>query len=133
MWRRRPRSWEISVDAVHADEGVEEKESRTDRAKCGVEAEEVVVEVEAERRRGDDEEVEVVEVDFALTTDGCDAGAHVGEGVLGEIDEGGSGACDVEASEAGGCGRDGDGHVESEPARTALGWAADEADGLVAP
>ena len=74
-----------------------------------------------------------LDLETAMPTEGLDASADGGQGVLGEVDEDGAFLLDVEAAEAerarGGAGR----QIEAEPGLTALGGAADDTDGSPGP
>ena len=97
------------------------------------EAAPVGVEVEAQRRRGDDLDVEIGEPRAGGGGGAVEAAADDVQGVLGGVEEDASGLEHVEAAQAGRASGDRDGEVERQERLAALGLAADDADGLVRP
>jgi len=91
------------------------------------------LDVEAQRRRGDDLDVEIGEHHAGRGGDAVEAAAHDVQGVLGGVEQDASGLEHVEAAQAGGAGCDRDGEVERQKRLAALRLAADDADGLVGP
>lgn len=124
---------DIFVDAVKADERVEDEEGWTQYADSIVEALTVEFQVEAQRGSGDDLEIEIGESQLGSCADPLESLADGGEGVLGREEQDTPLSSHGEPPEAGRGGRDGHGHVESEEGLAALGLAADDANGLGAP
>ena len=89
--------------------------------------------VKARDRDVDDGDVEGLEVGFGGSGNAFEAGAYDVAGVLGGEQQDRSGLCGGEAAQAGNAGSDGDREVEGEEEFAALGLAADDADGLLAP
>ena len=104
----------ILIDAVQADEGIEDEQARAESGDGMFEHGAIVGQVEAQGGGGDDLEVEVVEVDAGGAADAVEASAHDVEGVLGGVEQYRSWVGHREATQARGAGRDGDGEVESQ-------------------
>lgn len=106
----------VFVARVEADERIENEELGAEPPDGGEEALLVGGGVEANGGRGDDVEIEGIEGDAAVSAEGGDACAHLGQGVFREEGECGSRLVDLKAIEHGRSGGDADGHVEPEPA-----------------
>ena len=89
--------------------------------------------IEQERGCGDDVDIDSGEFEAAMPGHAGDAFADDGVSVLGEVDEDGAGPGHGERIQARSAGGDAEGQVEAEPGFGALGGAADDADGGVAP
>ena len=123
----------VFVEAVKPDEGIEEQESGLKGREGLIEGMLVIGTVETKTRRRDDLDVEGADAEPPVAAQVRHAVPNPGEGVLGEVDEGGAGAHDFEATETGGAGGDGDGEIEAEPGFAGLGRPANDADGGGAP
>ena len=98
-----------------------------------VEAGAVGVEIEAQAGGGDHLDVEFGESGTRRGTDAFEAATDDMECVLGGIEQDAAGAVHREAAQAGGAGGDGNGQIEGEEGFAALGFAADDPDGLFRP
>jgi hypothetical protein len=123
----------VFIEAVKSDEGIEDQEPGLEGSEGVIEGDLIALEVEAETGSGDDVEVEAGEGEAAVVGELVDAVAELGEGVLGEIDDGGSRGIHLEVAEAGGAGSHRDGEVEAEPGFAGLGRATNDADGRSPP
>lgn len=123
----------IFIDAVEADERIEEEHAGAMCAEGAIDAGAIAVEIESEYGSSDDVERNAGEVEAALQAEAGEAKLDVGGSVLGEVDEGGPRVVDGEAAEAGGVGGNGEGEVECEPALAAFRRAADDADTGASP
>ena len=123
----------VLVEAVKADQGIEEQEAGLEIREGLVEGALVVGAVEAKTRSRDDVKVQGAEGEPPVAAEVGHPVSNSRQGILGEVDDGGAGAHDLEATEAGGAGGDGDGDIETEPGFTGLGGAADDANGGAAP
>lgn len=123
----------ILVDAVQADEGIEEEDARSMGAKGAIDAAAIPVEIEAESGSGNDVERNASEVEPAVEAEAGEAELDVGGSVFGHVDECGSRIVHGEAAEAGGAAGDGECEVEGEPALAALGGTADDANAGASP
>jgi hypothetical protein len=124
---------EVLVDSVKPDEGVEEKEPRPEAVNGINEAFLVELGVEPKRRRGDRVDIELGEIELEMGADTFEASADDVQGVFGSVEEDSAFARDGKVSQARRAGGDGDGHIEDEEALATLGFASDDADGLVGP
>lgn len=124
---------EVLVDSVKPDEGIEEKEPWSE-AVHGID-EPFLVEygVEPQRRRSDDVDVELGESELEMGADAFEPGADDVQGVFGGVEEDSALARDGKVSQARRAGGDGYSHIEDEEALATLGFASDDADGLVGP
>jgi hypothetical protein len=102
----------VFVEAVQSHERVEQQELRAQVLEGGGEASLIGRLVESDGRGGDDVQIERVEVEGAVKAEACDASADLGESVLGEVDESGTGVESREATEERRSGRETDGEVE---------------------
>lgn len=101
----------VLVEAVKADQGIEEQEAGLEGREGLVEGTLVVEAVEAETRSRDDVKVEGAEGEPPVSAQVSYTVPNAREGILGEIDDGGARAHDLEVTEAGGTGGDGDGYI----------------------
>ena len=98
------------------------------------EAAPVGLEIETERRGGDDLDIEIGERARRRRSQMPSRRRRtMCRGVLGGIQEDAAGVGHGKAAQAGDTGSNGDGEVESEERLAALGLAADDADGLLRP
>jgi hypothetical protein len=118
----------VLVQGMEAHEWVEEEQAGVERLDRRREPSTLERVVEAERRDGEEMQVEASERDSTVATDPVDAIADLLEGVLGQVDKRGTRLLGREAAERGSCRGDGDGHVEPKPGLAALGRATDNAD-----
>jgi hypothetical protein len=93
----------VLVDAVQADEGIEDEEPGPERREGGVKGAAVAVEIEAQAGSGDDVKLEGGEREAAVLAELSDAVSQVRQRVLGEIDDDRPRGVDLEAADAG-CG-----------------------------
>lgn len=123
----------VLVDAMETDQGIEHEQAGTTLRDGPFQTPAVGGQVQAQARGGDDIDREGGEVDAGGGTDAEQALADDGVGVLGGKEEHRAGKDGAEPAEAEGSGGDADGQVEGEEAFAALGFAPEDADGLVAP
>ena len=124
---------DILIDAVQAHERVEHEQPWLQPGDGLVEAGAVGVEIEAQAGGGDHLDVEFGESGAGGDTDAFEAATDDMERVLGRIEQDAAGALHREAAQAGGAGGDGNGQIEGEEGFAALGFAADDPDGLFRP
>jgi hypothetical protein len=105
---------DVFVDAMEADEGVEDEEGWTQDPDGVIEALAISVEVEAQGGCGDDLEVEVGQFQVGGGADAFESLSDGGEGILGGEEQDPPGSSHGETTETGGSGGDGHGHVQSE-------------------
>jgi hypothetical protein len=105
---------DVFVDAMEADEWIEDEEGWTQDPDGVIEALAISVEVEAQRGCGDDLEVEVGQFQIGSRADAFESLADGGEGILGGEEQDSPASSYGETTETGSGGGDGDGHVESE-------------------
>jgi hypothetical protein len=118
----------VFVNAMEADERIEQDDAGLMQSQGPVDAKPVAVEIEAERWCGDDTEGQVGEVEVAAGAEACEALLHRRRGVLRHVEENGPGVVDGEAAEARSVARNGEDELEGEPALAAFGGSADDAD-----
>jgi hypothetical protein len=118
----------VFVDAMKADEGVEQEKARSVLAEGAVDAESVAIEIETQRGGGDDVEGDAREGEASGSRETEESLLDVGGAVFRHVDEGGPRIVDGEAAEAGGVTSNGQGQIEAEPALAALRRSADDAD-----
>ena len=123
----------VLVDAVEADQRIEDEEPGPDALHGLQEAGAVLAMVEAQDGDVDDGDVEGVEGSAGGPADTLQPGPHDVACILGTEQQDGSFEGGGEVAEAGDAGGDGDGEIESEEGLAALGLAADDADTLFAP
>jgi hypothetical protein len=124
---------DVFVDAMQADERIEDEQARPQPGDRLVETGAVDLEIEAQARCGDHLQVEFGEVATGGGADSVEAAAHDVECVFGGIEQDATGADDGEAAQTGRSGGDGDGQIEGQEGFAALGFAADDADRLFRP
>ena len=118
---------------MEADQGVEDQEARPDALYGLLQALAVVAVVKPQDGHVDDGDVEGLEVGAGRDGDAFEPAAHDMGGVLGGEQQDRSGLRGSEVTQAWDAGRDGDRDIEGEEGFSALGLAADDADGLLAP
>ena len=123
----------VLVDAVQTDQWVEDQETWFDTLHGFHQALAVVAMVEAQDRDVDDGDVEGLEAGAGGTGDALEAAPHDVAGVLGGEQQDRSGLFGGEAAQAWDAGGHGDGEIERQEGLAALGFAADDTDGLLAP
>ena len=123
----------ILVDAVEADEGVEDEEAGPDALHGLDQALAVGAMIEAQGGHVDDGDVEGLEAGAGGAGDALQPGADDVAGVLCGEQQDRAGLVGGEAAQAGDAGGDGHGEVEREEGLAAFGLAADDADGLARP
>ena len=123
----------VLVDAVQPHEGIEDEQPGPQPVDGLGEVAPISVEVEAQRRRGDDLDIEIGEHNAGGGGDAVEAAADDVQRVLGGVEQDASGPGHGEAAQAGRAGGDRYGEVESQERLAALGLAADDADGLLRP
>ncbi len=123
----------VLVDAVQADQGIEDEQTRRDALDGVAQCAPVARLVETQGGDVDDGDVKGLEGGAGGAGDSLETPAHEVAGVLGAEQQHRAGAGGCEVTQAGDAGGDGDGEVEGQHGLAALGLAADDADGLVAP
>jgi hypothetical protein len=123
----------IFVDAMEADERIEDEEARAEGIDGVEETKKVALDIEPELGIEDEVDGEGGEIDVADASKAFETPADFLGRFFGGEEEDGAGLERLEGAEAGAAGGDGEGHVEGEPALAALGSAADDADGLRGP
>ena len=123
---------DVLVDAMQADEGVEDEEPRpawrwSRRGGPGRRR------IEPERRCGDHLDVEFGDGETGGGADSVEAPTDDVERIFGGVEQDASGPGYGEAAQAGGSGGDGDGQIEGKEGFAAFWLAADDADGLLGP
>jgi hypothetical protein len=124
---------DVFVDAMQADEWIEDEQPRPQPGDRLVETGTVGLEIKAQARRGDHLQVEFGEVETGGGADTVEAAANDVECVFGGIEQDATGADDREAAQTGSSGGDGDGQIEGQEGFAALGLAADDADRFFRP
>jgi hypothetical protein len=119
----------VFVGPLESDVGVQDEEAGAVPGEGGPEALDGFRTVDTQAGLEDEIEFEGVEGSAPGLAEVLDALADVQGGVLGGVDEDGSGVRDGEASQAGAAGGDGDGELEGEPALAGLGGSTNDADG----
>ena len=89
--------------------------------------------IQPQRGRGDDLQVEIGEPTAGGGADALESIAHDVQGILGGVEQYPTRLRHGEVAQARGAGGDRDGELEGEEALAALGLAADDADGLLGP
>ena len=123
----------VFVDAVEADERVEQEQARSCGVKSAPEPRAIALEIETEGRRGDDLDGEGAEVEIAVAAQAEEALLHSRGAILGEVEKDGAWIVDGEAAETRRRRGDGEGQIEREPTLATLGWSADDADAGASP
>ena len=123
----------VLVDAVQADQGVEDQEARFDALHRFLQALTIGRPVETQGGHIDDGDVEFVEGGGGGVGDPLQAFAHLVSRVFGREQQHGAAPRGAEVAQAWHACGDGDGEVEREEGLAALGLAADDADALLAP
>lgn len=123
----------ILVEAVEADEGIEDQQAGAMGVEGVGEAALVGGQVEAELIGEDEEDGQLGEVDLSGLGEALESSADLEGVILGGEEEDWTGLGDRESSEARGAGGDGEGDLEGEEGFTGLGGSAEDADGLVIP
>jgi len=118
---------------MQPDEGVEDQEFRLQPHDSFLQRLLVLQAIEAQRRHGDDLDIETLKVDAGGRGDAFEALAHDVGRVLGGKKEHGAGLVGREAAQARRARGDGDGEIEGEEGLAALRLATDDPDGLSAP
>ena len=123
----------ILVDAVEADEGIEDEEAGPDALDRLDQSLAVGAMIEAQGGDVDDGDVEGLEAGAGGAGDALEPGAHDVAGILGGEHQDRPRLVGVEAAQAGDAGGDRHGDVEGEEGLAAFGLAADDADRLSRP
>ena len=123
----------VLVDAMQAHQGVEDEQARGEALDGVVQALAVTVMVEAQCGDVDDGDVEVMEGSGGGLGDAFETAAHEMAGILCGVHQDRAGLCGGEVTQARDARGDADGEVEGEEGFAALGFAADDADGVAAP
>ena len=89
--------------------------------------------VQPERGCGDHFHRQRLEADLSGASDAFQALAHDGQGVFGGKEQHFAGAPNGKLAQTGRAGSDADGHIQSQKAFAAFGFAAEDADGLIGP
>ena len=131
--QRRDLARHVLVDAVQADERIEDEQPWPQVLDGVRETLAIFDEVEAEGRRGDDLDVERGEGGAGAEGDAFEAPPDDVQGVLGREEQDAARLDGREAPEARRSRRHGDGHVEREEGLAALGLTPDDADRLGGP
>jgi hypothetical protein len=118
---------------VKADEGVEQKQLGLKFSDSVGEGGSVIGQVEPEVGGGNHLDVELGEPCVTGLADAIETDANESGRVFGGEEEDASGFGDGESFEAGGTGGQGDRHVENQETFSGLGFAADDAHGLLGP
>ncbi len=124
---------DILVDAMQADERIEDEHSGLQRGDGLVEFGLIGLEIEPQAGRGDDLDVDVGQLDRGGGADAVEPATDDVQGVLGGVEQHATGVGHGEAAQTGPAGGDGDGQIEGEEGFAAFGLAADDADGLLGP
>lgn len=131
--QRRDVAREVLVDAVQAYERIEDEQLGFERRDGLGEGVAVALEIDPDGRRGDHVDVEVRELAPGRSRDAGESLADDVECVLGSVEQYAPGLPRRESAETRHATSDRHGHVEREKRLAALRFAADDADGLVAP
>ena len=131
--QRRHFAADVLVDAMQADEGIEDKQARLQPGDGLVEADPIGLEIETQCRRGDHLDIEIGEGQTGGGADPVEPPADDVEGVFGGVEQDASGLGHGEAAQAARTGGDGHGEIEGEEGFAAFWLAADDADGLLGP
>ena len=123
----------VFIAAVKPYEGVEDQQRGLECGDGLAQTLAILWQVEQEARGGDYVEGERIEGGVGGRADAFEALADGGQGVLGGKQEHRAAAPDGEVAQARGGGGDTDGDVEGQEAFAALGFAAEDADGLIGP
>ena len=131
--QRRDLAAGVLVDAVQPHERIEDEQTGPQLVDGLGEVAPIGLEVEAQRRRGDDLDIEIGEHRAGGDSDAVEAAADDVQRILGGVKQDASGLGHDEAAQAGRAGGDRDSEVESQERLAALGLAADDSDGLLRP
>src|SRR5208283_5281650 len=131
--QRRDIAADILIDAMQAEERIEDEQPRLQPGDGLVEAGTVGVEIEAQAGGGDHLNVELGESNAGGGTNAFEAATDDVQRVFGGIEQDAAGAAHREAAQAGDAGGDGDRQIEGEEGFAALGLAADDPDGFLRP
>jgi len=123
----------VFIDAVEADEGVEDEQDRLVVLDGVPKALAICRCIQAQGGSGNHLDREGFKGDLGGGGDAGQALTHDGQGVFGWEEQHGAGAADGEVAQARGAGGDAHGDIQSQEALTAFGFAAEDADGLVGP
>jgi hypothetical protein len=131
--QRRDIAADILIDAMQADERIEDEQPWLQPGDGLLETGAVGLEIEAQTGGGDHLDVEFRESSTGGGTDAFEATTDDVQCVFGGIEQDAAGAADREATQTGDAGGDGNGQIEREEGFAALGLAADDADGMFRP
>ena len=123
----------VLVDAVQADQGIEDEQAGLELLDGVGEALAIGGSVQTQGRRGDDFDGQGIEGHLGRPGDAFQALAHDRQGVLGGKEQDFSGACHGILAQTGAARGDADGDVQGQEAFAAFGFTAEDADGLVSP
>jgi len=112
---RGDRAGVVLVDAMNADEGIENDEARGVAPDGIAKACLIAPAIETKRRGGDDVDRSGGEIELSRAADAGEACLHGGGRVLSHVEENGPRIVDLERAKAARAGRDRDGEVEREP------------------
>jgi hypothetical protein len=124
---------DVFIDAVQPHKGVEDQERGFELGDRPLEALTVLGAIEADRGGSERPEVEVLELEAEVSAGLLEAASQDHGSILGGEDEDAAGGVDREAAETGSARSDRDGETEGEEGLSALGLAAEDADGFFAP
>ena len=131
--QRRHLAAEVLVDAMQADEGIEDEETRLQPSDCLIEAGTVGLEIETQCRRGDHLDVEIGDRQTGGSADAVEPPTDDVQSIFGGVEQDASGLGHGEAAQTGRAGGDGDGQIEGEEGFAAFWLAADDANCLLGP
>jgi hypothetical protein len=123
----------VLIRGVNSDKGIEEQNPWHEALDGRPQALLVAWGVKLEDRLGDDDEVEALEIEIAVTTESLEPRADLRKRIFGEIDQGATGIVDTKAVEGGRVGSDAQGEIERQKALEALSGSSDHAYGGSAP
>ena len=130
---RRDLAAGVLVDPVQTNEGIEHQQPGSEIGDRFLKASAVGRQIEPQRRRGDDVNIEVTKADAGGGADALQAAAHDVQGVLGGVEQDTSGLRHGEPSQARGSGGDRDGKIQREEGFAALRFPTDDTDGIGRP
>ena len=123
----------VLVDAVQPHEGIEDQQAWLEVGDSVGEAAPIGVEIEPERRGGNNLDIEIGEVDAGGGGDALKPPADSGRRILGGIEQDTAGIGYRKTPQAGNTRSNGDGQIERQKRLAALGLTADDADGFMGP
>jgi len=123
----------VFVDPVQTDEGIQDQQTGSEISDCLLEASSVSGQIEPQRRRGDDVNIEFAKADAGGSADTLQAASHDVQGVFCRVEQDASGLRHGEAAQAWSTRRHRDGQVQRQERFAALRFAADDADGIGRP